>query len=56
MEDAERLTGMVIAELRTHASVQLLVRSFADGRTEQAVRLPTELLTPDGADRPDASG
>ena len=50
VEDAERITGLASAEIRALPSVQVLTRVFADGRSERALRVPTELLTATAAD------
>jgi hypothetical protein len=44
-EEARRVTGLDSAQLRALPSVQPLVRVFADGRREQAFRVPNTLLT-----------
>ena len=48
-EEARKVTGLDPAQLRALPTVQQLVRVFADGRREQAFRLPNELL--EGAER-----
>ncbi len=42
--DAQRITGLDSTQIRALPSVQALTRVFADGRSECAFRLPTELL------------
>ena len=44
LKDARQLTGMNADELHAAAHVQLLTRVFADGRTEEAFRVPRTLL------------
>jgi hypothetical protein len=44
VEEARRLTGLDAAQLQAAAQVQLLTRVFADGRKEQALRVPRALL------------
>jgi hypothetical protein len=48
LKDARRLTGMNAEELGAAAHVQLLTRVFADGRTEEAFRVPRTLLLESG--------
>jgi hypothetical protein len=43
-DEARRVTGLDSAQLRALPSVQPLVRVYADGRREQAFRLPNALL------------
>jgi hypothetical protein len=43
-DEARRVTGLDSAQLRALPSVQQLVRLFADGRREQAFRVPNALL------------
>jgi hypothetical protein len=42
--DVKRLTGLDAAQLKAESQVQLLTRGFADGRTEEAYRVPRTLL------------
>jgi hypothetical protein len=44
-DEARQVTGLDSAQLRALPSVQPLVRVFADGRREDAFRLPKTLLT-----------
>jgi hypothetical protein len=43
-DEARKVTGLDLAQLRALPTVQPLIRVFADGRREQAFRLPNELL------------
>ena len=45
LDEALRLTGLSHADLRAERNVQPLTRVLPDGRREEAVRLPTELVT-----------
>jgi hypothetical protein len=47
-----RETGLTFEELLALPDVQLLTREFADGRTEEAIRMP---LTPAGEEKDDES-
>ena len=42
--DARKLTGLDAAELQEASQVQLLTRVGADGKREEALRVPNELL------------
>ena len=52
VEEAVRETGLTFEELLALPDVQLLTREFADGRTEEAIRMP---LTPAGEEKDDES-
>jgi hypothetical protein len=43
-DEARRVTGLDSAQLRALPTVQPLVRVFADGRREDAFRVPNALL------------
>jgi hypothetical protein len=42
--DAERLTGMSPEELQEVHGVQTVTRIYADGRREEALRVPSEIV------------
>jgi hypothetical protein len=44
LEEAFQLTGLSHTELRAERNVQALTRVLPDGRREQAIRLPVELI------------
>ncbi len=48
LDEARQLTGLDAAELEQAPQVQLLMRVFADGRKEPALRVPRELLLDPG--------
>jgi hypothetical protein len=45
VDEATAMTGLELAQLLTLPGTQLLDRSFADGRSERALRLPAELAS-----------
>jgi hypothetical protein len=47
LDDAERLTGRSVAELRKIHGVQTVTRIFADGSRQEALRVPRELVVDD---------
>ena len=46
LDEARRLTGLDLRQLRALRGVQALTRVYADGRREDALRLPIEALSP----------
>ncbi len=44
LADAERVTGLLPEELRRLHGVQAVTRIYADGRREEALRVPSELV------------
>lgn len=53
LADAEQKTGRPAGELREVYGVQTVTRIFSDGSREEALRVPSELLTE--ASEPDAT-
>ena len=47
LDDAERLTGRSLEELRETHGVQTVTRIFADGSRQEALRVPRELVVDD---------
>jgi hypothetical protein len=45
-EEVERLTGLDLDAVRREQGVQELRRIFEDGRVEEALRIPLQLLPP----------
>lgn len=49
LEEALRITGLDANQLRALPQVQMLTRVLPGGRRERAMRLPKELVEPDGS-------
>jgi hypothetical protein len=46
LDEARRRTGLDAGQLRALKGVEALTRVYADGRREDALRLPLDVLTP----------